>query len=346
MISITGSLYSPENNKANKMLIKPFNNTIVTLNEEKITEEIIKRLNLNLDNIINTFNKYKNELWRYRLNISTRNSQLQQVSEIINDILQYLNDGMNFLIKHIEERFNILQIKYSNTVVSIYTENFVFREQKLRKGSILKVSFRGFGGVDLSVPELFNDSEIIPIRYGFAHSDEGRIKCYPYMASTQPWQWLIWSLLYPGSIHITLQSINLNKTNITLTMRLHTTQYCSLKDAVLNTNDEKTILLTLFGGILGDGTVKKIEKEKAIYLVAKSKRKWWVSVLKELNGWKEEGDTIVFRGNAAILTKRIIEAIPPLMKDLLDILSFEKWQRLKRLAAEAEINSLTDNHSP
>lgn len=174
------------------------------------------------------------------------------------------------------------------------------------------------------------------------------------MSTTQVWQVVIWSLLYHGKIHIRIEGINVNGSDVTMKWYLRANSRNSLKDIILEDAEElgkEALLGLVFTAILGDGStyVTKIVKGDRTYDIAvveivmsSEKLRKWKSLLDGPKGmdfvWhpypKLNGDTVnvmIYNSRVIDLARAILSALPPVMRDLMDTSAPEKWLNMKRI---------------
>ncbi len=167
------------------------------------------------------------------------------------------------------------------------------------------------------------------------------------MSTTHIWQVILWSLLYPGEIHVYIRGININEDDVSISWFLRANDYTSIKGKILNDTDKlhnKAVLAFIFTAILGDGAVfisssNKYNEAKIQITMSVHELERWKLILDKL-GFKwslqPQLDGIIhvrFHGSKAIdLARAIINIIPPILRDILDVLNIEKWSNLKQIA--------------
>ena len=183
---------------------------------------------------------------------------------------------------------------------------------------------------------------------GFVNGDKAAI------GTSQVWQVIIWALLYPGRARVRINAININENNVTVLWYLRSS-HKPLKGVIINDVDklsEKELLAFMFTVILGDGSVDivKVMKnsrvyEEAVIKIGMSSKKFgmWAPLLGRLKemGFRSgkpnlnnsNGVEVKFSGSNAIgLVRAMISVLPPILRDVLDTLDFEKWLNMKRVA--------------
>lgn len=132
--------------------------------------------------------------------------------------------------------------------LSIYGKNILLNVSKTdESGVVSHLVLKGFEGMTIEIPNIFmgvmskDEYEkfirelLIPLRVGFAETDEGVDKDRPVMSTSKPWQALLWLLLYPGKIRMHVHSINVNKHGVTITWQLRSIDHESLKGFLKDT---------------------------------------------------------------------------------------------------------------
>ncbi|WP_460172906.1 hypothetical protein [Vulcanisaeta sp. JCM 14467] len=176
---------------------------------------------------------------------------------------------------------------------------------------------------------------------------------YAAMNTTQVWQAIVWSLLYPGEDYVHVKAVNVNEGGLTITWRLRT-NHDPLKGRVLNDVEklgEEELLAFTFTAVLGDGYADVEELkingrvyDEAVIAIAMSGEKFkrWEPLLEKLKGMGFNWGSVpinnsvinvrFYSGNAINLARAMINVLPPILKDILDALGFDKWVRIKRIA--------------
>ncbi len=97
---------------------------------------------------------------------------------------------------------------------------------------------------------------LVALRLGFAATDEDVNNGKPSMNTSQPWQALLWALLYPGKISMHINAISVNVNDVSILWYLGANDYPSFKDRVFeivkNLND-RALLIFMLAAVLGDG---------------------------------------------------------------------------------------------
>ncbi len=95
------------------------------------------------------------------------------------------------------------------------------------------------------------------LKAGFAETDEGKEGDKPVMNTTQNWQVIVWTMLYPGDVYILVDSINVNERKVTITWHLKVLSHKSIKGMIFKNVeklDEEQLLAFFTTVILGDGS--------------------------------------------------------------------------------------------
>lgn len=135
---------------------------------------------------------------------------------------------------------------------------------------------------------------------------------------------------------------------MTITWYLRSNKHRSPKGEILEDAEkltEKEALAFMLTAILGDGNAKIINSkgnDEAVIRITMSGEKFdkWEPILDKLQDrfrWHKYPsnavDEIAFYSSHAIdLARAMISVLPPILRDVLDALGFEKWLNLRRIA--------------
>ena len=311
---------------------------------------------------------------RERLEVQLRDKYSE---DIVNDLLRLVDKFINYNEKFlnywrevgsevkelIEDLMNgRAEVIVRPSGVSVYYKYITLETNKPNAGGVIvQLSLKGFRGMTFRIPDMFRRTMskeeyrrfirkvLKALRSGFAETDEGVEKGRPVMKTTQIWQAIVWSLLYPGEIHIHVNAININEDNVAVIWRLRSNNHKSLKGAILNNANKlskEELLAFMCTATLGDGdaSIKNVNGySEAVIRIVMSNENAWRPLLMRLKGMgfncgKPEpaggGAVYVpFHGSSAIdLVKAMISILPSILRDVLDALDFEKWERIKRIA--------------
>ena len=245
--------------------------------------------------------------------------------------------------------------------VSVHGEHVTLKADRARNSITVQLLFKGLSGVSIKTPDMFRSTMseeeykkfvervLKALRWGFAKTDEYIDKGKAAMNTTQTWQAIVWPLLYPGEVHMYVNAININENDMTIEWRLRTS-YESLKGESLGGIDElgeEGYLAFIFTAVLGDGSViitkDSHDNDMAVVSIAMSSEEFdaWKSILNKLwvmgfkwspNSHNNINDIRFYNGNAIGLARAMISVLPPILRDIMDALSFEKWLNLRRIA--------------
>ncbi len=248
---------------------------------------------------------------------------------------------------------------------SVYGGRLTLSVHKTNSGVLVHLELKGLEGVVIDAPDIFRRvmgedgygrfiEELIGLRGGFAITDEYVKDGKPAMDTTQPWQVLLWSLLYHGRVYVRIGEVNVNEGSVTMSWRLIANNHNSLRGAITKNAEklsDRAIHALMFTVVLGDGSafIKEITSSTCTRLsptikIAMSNSKFEalepiLNRLSEMIGWSSYFDRdgnvvrIVFNDDHAInLTRAMINALPLILRDFLDALEFSKWLRLRRIA--------------
>ncbi|BDR93056.1 hypothetical protein [Vulcanisaeta souniana] len=251
--------------------------------------------------------------------------------------------------------------------ISVHSEHITLETDRTSTSIPVHLVLKGLEGVDVEVPDfmmMMNKEEytkfvktLRSLRIGFAETDESVEKGRPVMGTNQTWQVIFWSLLYPGEIRVHINTVNVNVNNMTVTWYLRSSNHKSLKGKIKDADvdkfsDEEVLALTLTA-VLGDGSAY-VSKNTIKIGITMSGEKFeaWEPLLQKLKkigfDWgkpalNNDGTVNVwFRGSRAIdLARTTIGILPPILRDVLDALGFEKWLRineyLRRSSSSGEV---------
>ena len=295
--------------------------------------------------LVDKFISYTEDFWRYW-------------HEVGNDVEKLVNDLINGKAEVI--------IWEGEKGTSVHGEFITLEVERTSTGGItVQLKPNGLEGVNIEVPDVFRKTMsgeekfvnelLAALRGGFEETD-GRIEKgnKAAMDTTQIWQAIVWSILYPGKMRVYIDAVNLNENSMTIRWRLRSS-HDSLKGKILNNVDklgEVGILAFTFTAVLGDGwaDVAKVvingrAYDEAVIEIAMSDEKFemWRPLLDKLKemGFRSSkpslvnGDEVEVRfygSNAIDLARAMINALPSILRDILDALAFEKWNNLRRIA--------------
>ncbi len=202
--------------------------------------------------LIGKFEKYIEQLQEYWQEVG------YEVRGIINDLL---NGRVEVIIRNGEG-------------ITIYGKHLTLEANKTASSITVQIVFR-FRGITIKTPDVLgmvmNREEyakfLLALRLGFAVTDEsvyyeGKI---PQMVTTQVWQAVLWSILYPGHIYMLAHGIHVNKNGVSIELGLRAKNYRSLKDRALEIAKElgeDALPVFLFAAVLGDGSALIVHKAR------------------------------------------------------------------------------------
>ena len=201
--------------------------------------------------------------------------------------------------------------------------------------------------------EKFINEVLRALRGGLEEADGVVFKGKAAMGTTQIWQVIAWALLYP-SVHVLIDAINVNESDVSITWYLKTTVE-ALKGKILKNVgklSKEEVLAFMFTAVLGDGSAEiikvirngRVYDEAVIKMTMSDERyKVWEPLFDRLRriGFRSgkpslsNSNVVNVRfnsGNAIDLARAIINVLPPVLRDIFDALAFEKWERIKRIA--------------
>ena len=296
---------------------------------------------------------------------------------VVNDLLIVINDYISYIDafkeswvtddvgseirRLIEDLRNggteIIVRRTSNSLVSsIYGKYVSLIVKRPGKGVIVHLDLSDLKATTIKVPDIWGVIEddhkefikikkdvLMALKLGFAATDEGVNNGKPTMNTSQPWQVLLWSLLYPGEISVRINAISVNVRDVSMLWYLGANDHTSFKDRVFkitkNLND-KALLVFMLAAVLGDGYAG-VKKPRIRLVVSASKLDMWRPIFNKLDsmGFKARQDPLrnTFKitytsGYAIDLARAMINALPSVLIDLLDALGIKKWLDIKQVA--------------
>ncbi|WP_460173676.1 hypothetical protein, partial [Vulcanisaeta sp. JCM 14467] len=249
--------------------------------------------------------------------------------------------------------------------ISVHGEHVTLEVNKSTGGITVCLVLSDLGGVTIRIPgvfamtmskeeyEKFINGVLRALRGGLEEADGVVFKGKAAMGTTQIWQVIAWALLYP-SVHVLIDAINVNESDVSITWYLKTTVE-ALKGKILKNVgklSKEEVLAFMFTAVLGDGSAEIIKvirnghvyDEAVIKMTMSDERyKVWEPLFERLesmgfrNGKPSLSNSNVvnvrFYGSNAIgLARAMINVLPPVLRDIFDALNFEKWLNLRRIA--------------
>ncbi len=269
----------------------------------------------------------------------------------------HVSDEIERLIENLLHGRSEIIVWRNENGVSVYGEHVTLNAQKTRTGVMVHLMPKDFDGITIEVPNIFKRTMdkrdyrkfvrkvLKALKGGFEETDGFRKRGRAAMGTNQVWQAIIWSLLYPGKVHINIGTVNVNKRDVKITWYLRANSHkplkgLSLKDA--NKLSMEEILAFTLTAVLGDGSAH-IKKIIEIAISGKKFEKWkpllnrlWGMGFKWNTHPKDPNANIIkvrFLSNYAInLARSMVIVLPPILRDILDALNFKKWTNIRRIA--------------
>ena len=246
-----------------------------------------------------------------------------------------------------------------------YGEHITLTVSRVSSEITIKLLPKGFNGITIKVPNVFvmvmGKEEyakflkelLIAMKGGFDETDGLINKGKAAMSTSQSWQALFWALLNYGKVRIRINAVNINENDVKIVWYLRS-RHKSLK-GIIPKNAEKlskeVLLSFMFTVVLGDGNVR-IERyvdngrtyDKPIIRLTMSRKKFamWNQLLERLREMgfihgkpisRRNTIEVEFYSSIAInLANAMISTLPPIIRDILDALSFKKWMNLRQIA--------------
>ncbi|WP_446751825.1 hypothetical protein [Vulcanisaeta sp. JCM 16161] len=282
------------------------------------------------------------------------------VSKLGNEVAELIQDI-------ISGKAQVIINRTSKTLaVHVYRNHITLDINKIRNNSGITTQLRikGLRGINIEIPNIFEEildkeeyeklekETLTPLKLGFAITDETTRNGKPVMITAHLWQAILWMLLYPGKIYISINAIDINKNDVKIKWYLVANDYVSLKDKaidILRGFNYENLLRFMSTVILGDGNVTLLKHSnskarlKPVIKISIGQVKFneWEPILSMLKNHdidyeifnSAKGEVPIFiRGNNAInLARKIFDTIPPVIRVLFDVLNIDKWNKLKRM---------------
>ncbi len=309
----------------------------------KYNEEAIN----DLLKLIDKFISQNEKLWNYWRDVSN------EVNKLIKDLI---NGSAEVIIRGEDV-----------SGISVHGEYVTLETHRTNTGIVVRLVLKGLRGMTIRTLNVFKKTmskeeyvkfinKVLKALKGGLEETDGIVnKGKAAIGTSQLWQVVIWSLLHPGKAHTYISGININEENVTIMWYLKSYEHNALKGLFLNDVerlDIEELLAFMLTAILGDGTVdiRKTVKDDRVYnggaiieiTLASHKFDRWKPLLCKLQsvGFKSskpkiQNNTVkvgFYDSNAIDLTRAIINVLPPILRDILDALSFDKWDNLRRIA--------------
>ena len=296
--------------------------------------------------LVNKFINYNEEFLNYWREVSN------EVEKLVDDLLS----GRAEVI--IWEGEKGVSVHGSYVTLNVHKTN--------TDGVVVHLVLNGLGGMIVEVPDVFRKTMsrkeyerfirkvLMALKGGLEEADGTIEKGKAAIGTTQTWQVIVWSLLYPGEVHMYINSINVNDGDVTIKWRLRSS-HKPLKGKILSNVDKLGkvgILAFTFTAVLGDGWVD-VERliingrayDEAVIEIAMSGEKYkaWKQLFERLKnmGFRSGKPNLIndnevevkfYGSNAINLSRAMMAVLPPILRDVLDALAFEKWVNLRRIA--------------
>ena len=250
--------------------------------------------------------------------------------------------------------------------VSVHYGHVTLEAHRAGGSVTVQLVLNGLEGVTIKVPDVFVktmsreeyerfiNEVLMALRGGLEEADGFVENGYAAMETTQTWQVVVWALLYPGENFVYANAVNVNEGSVTITYYM-VSYHKPLKGKIFGNVDklgEEELLAFMLGAVLGDGwtdVVKpvmngRVYDEAVITITMADERyKAWEPLFERLGkmGFRSGKPNLIngnevkvaFNGSNAIdLARAMISILPPILRDVLDALAFEKWERIKRIA--------------
>ena len=241
-------------------------------------------------------------------------------------------------------------------IVHLYTIHLAIEIERVAgaKGATIRMSLTGFKGTHIITPKLLDDEKLRAMQYGLLLTDgsihEGD---YPIMSTSQLWQAVTFTLVFPGKVYAGIIGLSLNEDDVGIIWRLRAADYrgmfkrkAEVAERVLELGDEDFMGFLLLA-VLCDGDVD-VRKRMIRLTMGGSKHGLWRGVVERLVGYGfREGDGgrrkayRVWESKAVAVARKMLgdPVIRSIIENLSELPDAEKLRRLIGLA-DMEVRSL------
>ncbi|MGC9179242.1 MAG: hypothetical protein ACP5GZ_03415 [Vulcanisaeta sp.] len=180
------------------------------------------------------------------------------------------NNGEESLVAHIYNKDVAVAIDKAATSESI----------------IIWLSLSRSEGDDVKISSTFSNEEILrTVQYGWELTDGGINRKHPAMGTSQPWQTVLWSLTYPGEIHMLISGIGINEDEISvkwyLTANDHEAKPREEIVEEIKKLDIESLKAFLAPAIWGDGNVS-VDKKSIKLIMGLAKYELWLGIIERM----------------------------------------------------------------
>ena len=173
-------------------------------------------------------------------------------------------------------------------VVHIYSTDVNVKVTRVAKngGITMHLVLSELEGDDVRVANMFSDEELLKaIQHGWEMTDGSVINDHPAMGTNQPWQAILWTLCYPGKIHVLIYGININENDVSVKWYLvakdHEARSKEEAAKEVKNFDEERIKIFLASAIWGDGEVNVGERYVRL-IMGLAKYDLWLGIIERL----------------------------------------------------------------
>ncbi|WP_243671356.1 hypothetical protein [Vulcanisaeta sp. JCM 16161] len=148
--------------------------------------------------------------------------------------------------------------------------------------------------------------------------------------------------IIPGRVRAFINAVDVNVEGVAMVWQLRANSHKSLRNSTYEVlNDKETLMAFMLTAVLGDGYAYITDKPRIKLVIGTAKFRRWEPILNQLSniGFKwspqpgRDAVQITFTAGYAIdMAQAMINIAPPILRDILDVLSIEKWQRMKKIA--------------
>ncbi|MGC8607767.1 MAG: hypothetical protein ACP5L5_09445, partial [Vulcanisaeta sp.] len=175
-------------------------------------------------------------------------------------------------------------------IVHLFNKNIAVIVNKVStNGRItISLSLSGSEGDTVKLSNTFSDKKVLKaVQHGWALTDGSVQDGHPTMSTNQPWQAALWSLCYPGEIHMYINGLSINEEDVSIKWHLTANSHKIMSKEeivkeVLKFND-KDLRSFIVSAIWGDGHVYIKGKTKHMnLLIGLSKYDLWYGIIERL----------------------------------------------------------------
>jgi len=173
-------------------------------------------------------------------------------------------------------------------VAHIYSKDVAVTIDKVATsgGIIIWLSLSRSEGDDVKVSSTFSNEELVKvIQYGWEMTDGSINRKHPAMSTNQPWQAILWTLCYPGKIHMLISGIGINEDGASIRWYLIANDHeAKLREEIveeIKKLDIESLKAFLALTIWGDGNVS-VDKKRIKLIMGLAKYELWLGIIERM----------------------------------------------------------------